>query len=191
MSLYRTSQKLHQFLELFEDLEGEVDESVIKEFLKTQEEFNQEIQGILENRKEILFQIEYAKSEIERIADFKKIEENKITRIDKLVLGLIKTFGEKDPKKDIWRGTYGTFKVNTRQSVEIDYNEELIENKYKSASLPNIQLTDSIYPEVLKLLNLTTDRLPVSISKTLIKIDMKEGDIKGVTSIPKYTIQIK
>ena len=108
-------------------------------------------------------------SEIERINKLKQTRQNLVNRLELSMLNALKLFGNKDPKKDIWRFDLITFKLSTRQSQSVEIlDETVIDSKYKT-----IKTTESI-------------------SKTLIKEAISDGQaVNGAIIKINHSLSIK
>lgn len=192
-SLYYISQELLEFQQVLEENEGIVEQEYWDLLVIKEEEFKSKVENYCKFILDLENQIAFAQTEINRINKYIKPKNNLVDRLKDSILNAVKTFGNKDPKKDIWRYETGTFKLGTRSSSSVNIlNEEEIEDRFKQVTISKLSLEDKV--KILDALGKSQDEvnIKVDISKTAIKeaID-KEELVQGVEIKTNYNIQIK
>lgn len=189
-NLYSIELSYLQLMQDIEENEGILEEEQEKQLEITKENFAETSENLIKIVKTLESQIDFCNKEIERINKLSKVKQNMIDRLEKSLLEAIKLFGEKDPKKDIWRYEVGSFKLSTRQSKQVVIDEELIGNEWKTVVIKD-RLTLVELDNIIKLLGkpikATTD-----ILKTPIKEQLDMGiEIEGASIETKYGLTIK
>lgn len=169
MNLYQIEQDLLELYAQVEENGGEITPEIEERLNITQENFTNKLENYTKFVKVLEGDIALMDSEIERINKLKQTKQNLVNRLELSMLNALKLFGNKDPKKDIWRFDLITFKLSTRQSQSIEIlDETVIDSKYKT-----IKTTESI-------------------SKTLIKKAIEDGQIVNGASIKtNHSLSIK
>lgn len=169
MNLYQIEQDLLELYAQIEENGGEITPEIEERLNITQENFTNKLENYTRFVKVLEGDVVLMDSEIERINKLKQTKQNLVNRLELSMLNALKLFGNKDPKKDIWRFDLITFKLSTRQSQSIEIlDETVIDSKYKT-----IKTTESI-------------------SKTLIKKAIEDGQIVNGASIKtNHSLSIK
>lgn len=169
MNLYQIEQDLLELYAQVEENGGEITPEIEERLNITQENFTNKLENYTRFVKVLEGDVVLMDSEIERINKLKQTKQNLVNRLELSMLNALKLFGNKDPKKDIWRFDLITFKLSTRQSQSIEIlDETVIDSKYKT-----IKTTESI-------------------SKTLIKKAIEDGQIVNGASIKtNHSLSIK
>lgn len=192
-SLYEISQDLLQFQQVLEENEGIVEQEYWDLLVIKEDEFKGKVENYCKLIRSLENKVDNANSEIKRIQKYIEPKTNLINRLKDSVLTAIKTFGNKDPKKDIWRYEVGTFRLGTRSSSSVNiYNEEEIEDRFKQITISQLSLEDKV--KILDALGKSQEEvtIKVDISKTAIKEAIKNEEIiEGAEIKTNYTIQIK
>ena len=169
MNLYQIEQDLLELYAQVEENGGEITSEIEEKLNITQENFTNKLENYTRFVKVLEGDIALMDSEIERINKLKQTRQNLINRLELSMLNALKLFGNKDPKKDIWRFDLVTFKLSTRQSQSVEIlDETVIDSKYKTVK--------------------TTE----SISKTLIKEAIADGQaVNGAIIKINHSLTIK
>ena len=169
MNLYQIEQDLLELYAQVEENGGEITPEIEEKLNITQENFTNKLENYTRFVKVLEGDIALMDSEVERIKKLKQTKENLIDRLELSMLNALKLFGNKDPKKDIWRFDLITFKLSTRQSQSVEIlDETVIDSKYKTVK--------------------TTE----SISKTLIKEAISDGQpVNGAIIKINHSLSIK
>ena len=169
MNLYQIEQDLLELYSQVEENGGEITPEIEEKLNITQENFTNKLENYTRFVKVLEGDIALMDSEIERINKLKQTRQNLVNRLELSMLNALKLFGNKDPKKDIWRFDLITFKLSTRQSQSVEIlDETVIDNRYKT-----IKTTESI-------------------SKTLIKEAISDGQaVNGAVIKINHSLSIK
>lgn len=169
MNLYQIEQDLLELYTQIEENNGEITPEIEERLKITQENFTNKLENYTRFVKVLEGDVALMDSEIERINKLKQTRQNLVNRLELSMLNALKLFGNKDPKKDIWRFDLITFKLSTRQSQSVEIlDETVIDSKYKT-----IKTTESI-------------------SKTLIKEAISDGQaVNGAIIKINHSLSIK
>ena len=169
MNLYQIEQDLLELYAQVEENGGEITPEIEEKLKITQENFTNKLENYTKFVKVLEGDIALMDSEIERINKLKQTRQNLVNRLELSMLNALKLFGNKDPKKDIWRFDLITFKLSTRQSQSVEIlDEEDIADRFKVTK--------------------TTE----SISKTLIKKAIEDGQtVNGAIIKINHSLSIK
>ena len=169
MNLYQIEQDLLELYAQVEENGGEITPEIEEKLNITQENFTNKLENYTRFVKVLEGDIALMDSEIERISKLKQTKQNLVNRLELSMLNALKLFGNKDPKKDIWRFDLVTFKLSTRQSQSVEIlDEEDIADRFKVTK--------------------TTE----SISKTLIKKAIEDGQtVNGAIIKINHSLSIK
>lgn len=193
MNLYQIEQELLDLYNQIEENGGEITPEIEERFQITEQNFVNKLENYTRFVRVIKGDISTIDSEIERLSKLKQIKQNVVNRLENNMLSALKIFGNKDPKKDIWRYDLITFKLSTRQSQSVEIlDETIIDDKFKKISFSN--LNSSQRDEILELLNTDYDNsnMTETISKTAIKEAIKNGEIVNGASIKiNHSLSIK
>lgn len=189
-SLYNIQQTYLKLIQDLEEQDGILEEGQEKLLEVTKENFNEVAENLLMSVKTLEAQVAFANKEIERINKYKTVQQNIIDKFEKILLDNIQLFGEKDSKKDIWRLEVGSFKLSTRQSKQVQIDEELLDNEWKTVVIKDrLSLEDltRISDAIGRNLDTKTD-----ILKTPIKEAIEKGTIiEGATLVTNFGLTIK
>ena len=169
MNLYQIEQDLLDLYAQVEENNGEITPEIEERLNITQENFTNKLENYTRFVKVLEGDIALMDSEIERISKLKQTKQNLVNRLELSMLNALKLFGNKDPKKDIWRFDLITFKLSTRQSQSVEIlDETVIDSKYKV-----VKVTEAI-------------------SKTLIKEAISDGQaVNGAIIKINHSLSIK
>ena len=136
-SLYNIQNNYIYLIGLLEENGGVLeDEEQIKLFDFTQEEFATKAEEFCKIIRTMETDCLGLDAEIERLTKLKTTKANTAERFEKSLTEALKMFGTKDPKKDIWRYEFGTFKISTRKSERTEIlKPELVPNEYKKVKI--------------------------------------------------------
>lgn len=192
-NIYEIQAELLELYELIEESGGEVTDEQYEAFKVTQENFDNKVKAYCHIIKEGESKIAYANSEIKRIQTFARPYENLNARLSGIILEAVKTFGIKDPKKDIWRYEVETFKLGTRSSVSTEIlDAEAIDDKFKKLTFKDISMADKV--KILDLLGLSEEnaKITIDIPKTAIKEAILAGEVvEGAKLQTNYSLTLK
>lgn len=122
MNLYEIEQDLLQQMAVLEEQDGEFTEEQLRQLECTQEDFKSKLEGYYHYLQTIKNDVDQCKLESKRITDIRKVKENKIERIESLMLDAVIKFGNLQ-KNGVSSIEYPTFKLSTRKSTVIELNE--------------------------------------------------------------------
>lgn len=136
-----------------------------------------------------------AASEMERIGKYLITKGKMIDRLKENLLGALKLFGIRDPKKDIWRYEIGTFKMSTRKSISTEITDfESIPDEYKEAVISISNLPMEERDRIVNILqqsaiNYNTETKPL-------KSEIKEaiqagGTVEGAELKTNYSLNLR
>lgn len=189
-NLYNIQQTYLQLMQDLEDNEGILENGQEELLTVTKENFNEIAENLIMSIKTLEAQVAFADEEIARIAKYKHIQNSIIDRFEKLILTNIQIFGEKDPKKDIYRLEVGTFKLSTRKSNQVIIDEERIDNEWKTVTIQD-RLTLEEYTKIADALGKDL-KAKTDILKTPIKEFIEKGGIiEGAVIQSNYGLTIK
>jgi len=196
MNLYQIEQDLLELYAQVEENGGEITPEIEERLNITQENFTNKLENYTRFVKVLEGDIALMDSEIERINKLKQTKQNLINRLELSMLNALKLFGNKDPKKDIWRFDLITFKLSTRQSQSVEIlDETVIDSKYKTFSIGklNKQVFDAAVEAICSLDDVPTNHVISDvISKTLIKKAVKDGQtVNGAKITINHSLSIK
>lgn len=120
--LWGASMELSRLYEVIEnELEGELNEYVEEQLQVDRENIEYSATNLLELRKLLQGQIDYANKDIERLSEIVSKRNKEVERIEKALQYALIKFGEKD-KKGVYKMDLGIFQLSTRKSqvTEID-----------------------------------------------------------------------
>jgi len=191
-NIYEIQAELLELYELIEESGGEVTDEQYEAFLVTKENFDNKVKAYCHIIKEGEAKIAYANSEIKRIEAFARPYTNLNAKLSGIILEAIKQFGDKDPKKDIWRYEVDTFKLSTRSSVSTEIlDAEEIDDKFKKITFKDISMSDKV--KILDLLGLSEEnaKITIDIPKTLIKDAILAGEtVEGAKLQTNYSLNL-
>lgn len=196
MNLYQIEQDLLELYAQVEENGGEITPEIEERLNITQENFTNKLENYTKFVKVLEGDIALMDSEIERINKLKQTKQNLVNRLELSMLNALKLFGNKDPKKDIWRFDLITFKLSTRQSQSVEIlDETVIDSKYKTFSIGklNKQVFDAAVEAICSLDDVPTNHVISDvISKTLIKKAVKDGQtVNGAKITINHSLSIK
>lgn len=195
MNLYQIEQELLDIYSIISENDGEITPEIEERLAITEGNFAQKLENYSQFITSLNGEVNVCKSEIERINKLIATKQNLITRLQANMLTALRLFGNKDPRKDIWRYDLPTYKLSTRQSTSVDIlNETEIDDKFKSFSLSH--LTAEQERAILALYQ--SSEIPenisfsYTISKTAIKNAIADGEeVEGAEVKINYSLVIK
>ena len=132
--------------------------------------------------------VKSAVSEIERISQYIITKSNMVDRLKENLLGALKLFGIKDPKKDIWRYEIGTFMLSTRKSQAAEVTDfNALPDKYKKVAIRIANLSMEQRTHVMDLLHDVDD---IKVDEGPLKLDIK-NDILAGEEVPGAEVRTK
>lgn len=192
-NLYEIEEELQQIYNELEVSEGLVDDELYAKLEITQEQFKDKVGNYAKFIRVLENKVNFAQTEIARIEKYISPKTNLINRLKGTLLDAVKRFGEKDPKKDIWRYEVDTFRLSTRSSKSVTIlDEELIEDRFKEISISKLSLEDKV--KILDVLGKSEDELKikVDIPKTPIKEEIEAGHVvEGASLDTNYSLTLK
>lgn len=192
MNLYTITETYLNLLRDIEENEGILTEEQ-EELLKiTEDQFETKSHQYCKLIKDLENDVSFGEKELERINKYVTVKNNTIKRLKENLLNALALFGKKDPKKDIWRHETGTFKLSTRKSISVQYDEEEIEDRFKKISISKLSLEDKV--KVLDALGVSEDEVDIreSVPLTPIKEAINNGEeVIGASLKTNYSLQIK
>jgi hypothetical protein len=190
MSLYKIQETYLSIMREAEENEGVISEESNELLVITQEKFKEQAEELAKVIKTLEAEVSFAEAEIERIKTFILYKNNFIDRLKSNLVEALKMFGEKDPKKDIWRYTAGTFKLGTRQSESVKIDDDFIDNKYK-VEIIKTKLPYGTAAKIIDTLNIQVE-VTHEVPKTEIKDKLKAGEkIEGAELVSKHSLNLK
>lgn len=190
MNLYNIMENYLAVMREAEENEGLLSEEAVELLQITEENFKEKSEQFAKLIKEYESQITFAESELERINKYIATKTSLISKLKESLLPALQMFGNKDPKKDIWRYEIGTFKFNTAKSSKIEIDEFTIEDKWKQ----EVITTKFDYGSAAKIGDLLGINVEVKheIPKTPIKDAIEKGEIIAGASIKEtFRVNIK
>ncbi len=196
MNLYQIEQDLLELYAQVEENGGEITPEIEERLKITQENFTNKLENYTRFVKVLEGDIALMDSEIERINKLKQTRQNLVNRLELSMLNALKLFGNKDPKKDIWRFDLITFKLSTRQSQSVEIlDETVIDSKYKTFTIGklNKQVFDAAVEAICSLDDIPTSHVINDVvSKTAIKEAIADGQVvNGAIIKINHSLSIK
>lgn len=189
--LYQITEAYRMLLEEAEENEGVLSEEQNDLLNIAEDQFAEKSEQFCKIIKILESQEDFAEKEIERIKKYQNAIINRKDRIKQALLEAVKVFGNKDPKKDLWRYEIGTFKLHTMQSVQTIVDETIIDDKYKEVAITD-RFTVEEVAKISELFDGRTFKNNVTILKTPIKDALKEGqEIVGAELKTNYSLIVK
>lgn len=192
-TLYAIENELLAILGEIEENEGELTSETEASLTIAEEEFKSKLDSYVKAMSVLQGQVDYAESEVKRIKQYIAPKENLIGRLKQKCLDAVLIFGQKDPKKDIYRFETGTFKFGTRKTIATEiYDETQIEDKWKRLAIGNLSLEDKV--RILEAIDKGEEEVKISIDilKTPIKTAIEAGEeVKGARLVDNYSLSIK
>lgn len=125
MNLYQIEQDLLELINTLEEQGGEFTEEQLQQLECTQANFREKLEGYCKYIKSCKSDTVQCKEEEARIKDIRKAKENKITKLENIVLQALLQFGNRQ-KNGVISIEYPTFKISSRSSSSIEVKEERI-----------------------------------------------------------------
>lgn len=145
MNLYGLTLTYLNIIRELENNEGVLSEDQEKLFDFTQEEFAAKAEEFCKIIKTLEGDNVVIDKEIARLTALKASKEALIERVEKSLAEALKLFGTKDPKKEIWRFEFSTFKISTRKSESVEIlDEDEVPAEYKKAKLSGTITLDEL-----------------------------------------------
>lgn len=172
-SLYEINLRRLRITQELEENGGELTESLADEMAFNKDDFKMKADDYLNLIEYLESEVERGQKEMERISAFMERKQKVATMLKSRLLEAIKIFGDKDPKKDIWRAEVGFWRLSTKrnpQSVVVDVTKLPAEywRQPPQPPLPPKEPDKKLIAEALK------------AKKEVEGAELKDGDIKLV-----------
>ena len=122
-SLFEINLRRLRLIQELEESEGDLTDSLADELAINRDDYSLKCDDYLNLIDHLKNEVERGESEKARIDRFIARKQMVITKLETRLLEALKLFGDKDPKKEIWRSEIGFWKVSTRRnpaSVVVD-----------------------------------------------------------------------
>jgi hypothetical protein len=189
MNLYEIRNEYLELLSFLEENEGELTPELEELMLINKETFKEKSLNYIKIINKLKSDLSYAEEEISRIQSYINKKNTSINRLETTLLDALKLYGDKDPKKNIYRFEVGTFRLSTRQSESVNIDIDRISNDYKEYTIKNLTYKEK--ESILELLKKEL-KLDVTVPKKGLKELISDGnEIEGASIKTNYSLIIK
>lgn len=151
MNIFEISKEIQSVFEELEDNGGELTDELEEKLSISQDEFRSKVEGYLSVIKTIESEIECCDKEIKRLQSVKKVKQNSIERLKRVLIWAIDTFGDINKSGNRFIDL-GTAKITIKSSDKVVVNEEyvtdIINNLFEELRQANF--TKEIYNNDIK-----------------------------------------